>query len=513
MAAPSCPQTLVPELIDRLARWYLPLSLPPNLYSRSSRQCYNWVSFTMPKPVPSEKSAPPLSREARLKLGRDRRAQVSRKQLGEVRRRVRNFDPMELLIRLGANWLEQLLPTKYSRMAISPFAFFRGSVGIMAADLAAEPNTDITVQLCGDAHLENLGSFEGPDGKLVFDINDFDETIPGPWEWDVKRMATSIVLAGYESNQGRNTCARAVDAFAHAYCRTNEELAEEPIITAARHQIRRMRKAESLSGALAQSERATPLDLLTKYTTKTKSGSHQFKRIPGILWRVAGNEKEAVLASLPGYSNQLAPERRHWFDLYRIADVGFKVLGTGSVGLRDYLVLLFGNGEDDPLFLQIKQEVESAYAPYLKCKFGHQGKRVAEGQRRLQPLSDLLLGWTGDWTNDFLIRQLNDHKGAVNTSHLRADGLLSLAKVAGELLARGHARSGDALCLKGYIGSADKVASAVVDFALEYAAQVQLDFEQFQKAIEQGRIEVAAETKKANRPSSRRSTGSARASA
>ncbi len=451
--------------------------------------------------------------EQRLKAGRDRRNQVSRKQLGTVHSRVRESDPIDILVRDEEGRLKELLPIKHSRMATSPFAFFRGSVGIMAADLAHEPHTNIHVQLCGDAHLQNLGSFEGPDGGLVFDINDFDETIPGPWEWDVKRMASSIVLAGYECNHGRATCARAVEIFAATYCACIGELANEPILTAARHQIRRLKKAEAVSAALTQAERATPCDLLEKYTTSTKSGSHVFKKTPNAMWRITGQERSQVLSALPAYADQLAPERRHWFNFFQVQDVGFKVVGTGSVGLRDYVVLMFGNGKSDPLFLQIKQEVESAYARYLKSAFAHQGQRVADGQRSVQPLSDLLLGSTRIDGKDYLVRQLNDHKGSINLDQLRDEGLAALAKVAGELIARGHARSGDALQLKGYIGGYEKVVSAITDFALEYAGQAQSDFEQFQKAIREERIEIEAEQKKPNRKSPSKRTGSAKATA
>lgn len=454
-----------------------------------------------------------LSPEQRLKQGRERRNQVSRKQLGVVHSRNREFDPVELLVQCQAGRMEALLPLKYARMAVSPFAFFRGSVAIMAADLAHEPHTGVMVQLCGDAHVQNMGSFEGPDGRLVFDMNDFDETIAGPWEWDVKRMAASVVLAGYESNHGRATCARAVEAFAVSYCKAVAELAEVPVLTAARHQIRRLKKAAAVSAALAQAARATPCDLLSKYTTQGKSGSHVFRKLPNTMWRVMGDERSKVLHGLPGYRAELAPERRHWFDFFEPQDVGFKVVGTGSVGLRGYVVLMFGNGEADPLFLQIKQEVESVYAPYLKSPAGHQGQRVAEGQRRIQPLSDLLLGATRIDGHDYLVRQLNDHKGSVNLELLREDGLAALAKVAGELIARGHVRSGDALQLKGYIGGYDRVAEAIVEYAVEYAGQVQADFEQFQKAIRAERLKVAPETKKPNRSSRSGKASSAKASA
>ncbi len=450
------------------------------------------VALTKAQP---KTTTPVARREMRLKEGRKRREALSRKQLSQVHSRTRQFNPIDQLLEHDAGRIKRLLPLKYARMAVSPFAFFRGSVAIMAADLAAEPHTEINVQLCGDAHVQNMGSFEAPDGRVVFDINDFDETISGPWEWDVKRMAASLVLAGFESNHGRSTCTRAVQAFAASYCKLLEDLAEESVLVAARYQIRRIKKSQPVLAALNQAERANPADLLKRYTTKGKDGRYSFEKIADLLWRVVGREKAGVIASLEPYRNQLAPERLHLFDFYQIEDVAFKVVGTGSVGLRDYVVLLFGNGDQDPLFLQIKQEVQSAYAPYLRsCSNSrcHQGQRVAEGQLKIQPLSDLMLGWT-DWEgHHYLVRQLNDHKGKVDLEQLKEDGLGALASVAGELLARGHARSGDALKIKGYMGGPEKIIDALVAYGLEYAGQAQADYEQFQKAIREGKIRVAA---------------------
>jgi uncharacterized protein (DUF2252 family) len=430
-------------------------------------------------------------REARLKIGRDRRKQFNRSSLGELDPHKRKFDPIDLLCSAAEGRVPSLLPVKYTRMALSPFAFFRGGVSIMAADLALEPTTGLTVQLCGDAHVQNLGSFETPDGRLVFDVNDFDETIPGPWEWDVKRMAASIVLAGGESDHGHPACVSAVEAFACSYCETIETLAEEPILVAARHLIHRLKDAEAITAALSQAERAKPKDLLKRYTEKGARGNNRFKKIPHSLWRLRGAERADVLGSLPLYEKSLAPERLHLFDFFEEKDAAFKIVGTGSVGLRDYVVLMEGNGPGDPLFLQIKQEVHSAYAPYLKHpSHTHQGQRVVEGQRRIQPVSDLLLGWTRLDGHDFLVRQLNDHKGSVDLLKLRGGGLLSLAEVAGELLARGHARSGDALAIKGYIGTFDKIVKGLVSYAAKYAALAEEDFAKFKKAIASGRLKT-----------------------
>lgn len=432
------------------------------------------------------------TRNERIKHGRRRRKHFSRSKLAEVRAPSRDFDPIDLLINSTDGRVPKLLPLKYHRMSASPFAFFRGAVPIMAADLGRFEHTGLFVQLCGDAHVENLGCFATPDGHLVFDINDFDETIAGPWEWDVKRMAASIVLAGLESEHTKAGCGHAVSEFVVSYVKTIERLGDMPVLEAARYQIRRMRKAQPISAALHQAERSTPLDLLKKYTGSNGQGQAHFKKIESALWRLAGKQRSEVMESLALYRESLPPERLHLFEFYLPKDVAFKVVGTGSIGLRDYVVLMAGNGKRDPLFLQIKQEVASAYASYLKHPpFAHQGYRVVAGQRKIQPMSDLMLGWTRIGEHDFLVRQLSDHKGTVDLMQLRGDGLNSLAVIAGELLARGHARSGDALAIAGYIGPPDKVENALVKYGLEYAGVTQADFEAFTKAIKEERIKVA----------------------
>ncbi|HEX8922375.1 MAG TPA: DUF2252 domain-containing protein [Pyrinomonadaceae bacterium] len=433
---------------------------------------------------------PSRAQDARLQQGRRQRKSLSRSKLGEMTANRRHIKPLDVLLSATDGRLEKLLPLKYGRMCASPFAFFRGAVSIMAADLAKQPNTGIMVQLCGDAHVQNLGCYEGPDGRLIFDINDFDETISGPWEWDVKRMATSIMLAGRESNHSRAECIGAVEEFIESYQATVGQLADEPILVAARFQIRRTQKAQAVSAALSQARRANPLDLRAKYTITSGSRMY-FKRIENLLWRVQGAERQQVLDGLELYRESLGEEQLHLFSFFVPVDVAFKVVGTGSVGLRDYVILMAGNGPEDPLFLQIKQEVDSIYAAYLKSSgYANQGRRVAEGQRKIQPLSDLLLGWTRIGEQDYLVRQLNDHKGSIDLKQLRGDGLNSLAIVAGELLGRGHSRSGDSLVIKSYIGSGDKVLKSLVHFAIEYANVTEVDFESFTRAIREGRIKI-----------------------
>jgi uncharacterized protein (DUF2252 family) len=451
--------------------------------------------------------------------GRSHRDTVSRSALGDLHASARKIDVIATLRQFQAERVPALLPEKYRRMSVSPFAFFRGSVGLMIADLARLPHTGIITQLCGDAHLQNLGSFEAPDGRIIFDINDFDETIAGPWEWDVKRMAVSFVLAGREANHGRSGCSLAVETLLATYREAIARLAAFPILDAARLRTHLEAGAPPVSAALRQSRRARPLDLVQKYTVRvnhtdrakrhgtkdkrTRSGREPVRRkqapreggqtifvdLPPVLRRASDSERRAVLAALPLYRRTLSPERQHFFDFFQPCDVGFKIVGTGSVGLRDWVVLMFGNGELDPLFLQVKQEVCSAYSGALGSPLDdHQGQRVVDGQRRIQAFSDLLLGWTTVGRHQYLVRQLNDHKGSIDLASLRGDGLRSLAEVAGELLAHGHARAGDAREILGYLGNGEKVSDSITRFAHEYAALVDADFKVFRVALKKGQL-------------------------
>jgi len=419
---------------------------------------------------------------------------VSRGAQGELHTKHRKFDPLDVLVSSTRGRRKNLLPIKYFRMSHSPFAFFRGAVSIMAADSARLPQSGLHVQLCGDAHVQNMGSFASQAGNLIFDLNDFDETIRGPWEWDVKRMATSIILAGREAGQKRAECRAAAEIFAGAYCVSMEEFSREPILQVARHFIERAENNRTIHAVMAESKRVKPLGLLKKYTYVNARGQRKCRHLPPALWRVTGREAQTVLSSLKLYRERLAPERRHLFDLFRPIGVGFKVVGVGSVGLRDYVVLLEGNGPKDPLFLQIKQEVKSAYASYVSDeRYKHAGRRVAEGQRAIQPLSDPLLGWTEFGGHEYLVRQLNDRKGSINLEMLKGDGLASLAAVAGELLARGHARTGDMCAIHGYCGNGMKMIKAITDFAFAYADQTEIDYAEFMTAVKHKKIKIVKE--------------------
>jgi uncharacterized protein (DUF2252 family) len=397
--------------------------------------------------------------------------------------------------------IRALVALKYERMTASPFGFFRGAAPVMAADLAAMPNTGILSQICGDAHVRNLGAYAAPDGRLIFDINDFDETCVAPFEWDLKRMATSLVLAGRENKEKSSERREAVHTLAQSYRRLAAVLAHTPVLDVARYQVHRLERVTPVSDALRKAERETPLSTLERYTEVRgeDKGKRRFREERPMLLRLANAEARAVQASFAAYRDSLLPERRHFFDQYKPIDYAFKVVGTGSVGLRDYLVYFEGNGESDPLFLQIKEETGSAYAAYLPmhAAASHQGQRVAEGQRAMQWQSDPFLGWTTIANRHYLVRQFNDHKASVNLEELADRGLSEYAAVCGELLARGHARSGDVHLIIGYLGEGrrqDSFDRALAAFAEAYADQTEADWRALvaaRKSAGNGRSETA----------------------
>jgi uncharacterized protein (DUF2252 family) len=430
-----------------------------------------------------------ISPAERNALGQARRKQLRRQEHAQWRPSAHRLSPVTTIARSMRGRIASLVALKYERMLASPFGFFPGAAAVMAADLATLPNTGILSQICGDAHVSNLGAYAAPDGRLVFDINDFDETCAAPFEWDLKRMAASLVLAGRENGHKSSACGEAVFILVQSYRRLAASLARTPIVELARYQVHRLERVTPVSQALRKAERETPLGTLARFTEESKGNKagqarRRFKEEPQLLTRLPQGQARAVLASFAAYRNSLRPERRHFLDQYIPVDVAFKVVGTGSVGLRDYLVYLEGNGANDPLFLQIKEEPGSAYAPYLAAHGGiraaaHQGQRVAEGQHAMQGQSDPFLGWTSIANRDYLVRQLNDHKASVDLQALQGGGLAEYAAVCGELLARGHARSGDVHLITGYLGEGtrqDKFDYALAAFAEAYADQTEADW-------------------------------------
>jgi uncharacterized protein (DUF2252 family) len=463
-----------------------------------------------------------LSAEERFALGEQRRKAMRRMEHAAWDVRRRRERPLKLLAASLVGRVSSLVALKYERMVVSPFGHFRGAVPVMAYDFSVLPNTEMTTQLCGDAHVRNLGAYAGLDGRLVFDINDFDETIVGPFEWDVKRMATSLVLAGREAGVKNVHCREAAAVFLERYRMTMWELSRMPVLEVGRYQVHRLRNVVPVNGILRKAERATPLHTLEVLTEPVataasdsakkkgaakrpekeevlKASARRFKTVKPVLTRVRGLVEQQVLDSLAMYAECLEPQRKHLLSQYRPLDVAFKVVGTGSVGLRDYVIYMQGNGPKDPLFLQVKEATESAYVPYLgggsRRGEEHQGRRVVEGERAMQVQSDPFLGWTTIDGREYLVRQLNDHKASIEPTDLKAAGLMEYAGVCGELLARGHARSGSCAMLAGYLGTSDRFDEAVVRFADAYADQTEKDW----KELANSRKKKVAKKKTAKR--------------
>jgi len=423
-------------------------------------------------------------------MGHARRKQVGRQDHCEHNPKARQASAFALIERSMKGRVPALIKLKYGLMAASPFGYFRGAAPVMAADLSLLPNAGIMAQLCGDAHVRNLGAFAAPDGRLVFDINDFDETVHGPFEWDLKRMAASLVLAGRASGHKESAARAAVEKCVLRYCAQIRDFAKMPHLEVGRFQVHRLGLVAPVHQALSKAERATPkhtLEQLTESASNKPGAPRRFKESKPMLTRVTGSQAEKVLASLASYREMLEPQRQHLLTFYRPIDVAFKVVGTGSVGWRDYCIYFEGNGAEDPLFLQIKEEPASCYAPYLPdAHTNHNGKRVADGQRAMQLQSDPFLGWTQIGGRHYLVRQLNDHKGSIDIEDLTSSALEAYGEVCGELLARGHARSGDPLVLAGYLGSGAGFAEALGKFGSCYADQTEKDWEDLKKARKTG---------------------------
>ncbi len=415
---------------------------------------------------------------------------MARQQHSDFSAKARLTPPLTLLQRSVRGRVPALVKIKYERMALSPFGYFRGAVPVMAADLATLPNTGLIVQLCGDAHVRNLGAYAAEDGRLIFDINDFDETFRGPFEWDLKRMAASLVVAGREAGNKESICEQSVVRCIASYCERMRAYAPMPVLEMVRDQISRIEEVAPVHVALRKALRATPMHTLEQLTEPVPGpdaakpeAPRRFREQKPVLTRLSGAKAATVLASLEAYRQTLQSQRQIFLSQYRPLDVAFKVVGTGSVGLRDYCVYMEGNGPGDPFFLQIKEEAPSAYAPYLQDPHvpRHQGQRVVEGQRLIQTGTDILLGYTTIDGRDYLVRRLNDHKASIELTDLNGDGLLEYAQLCGELLARGHARSGDARQIAAYLGAGDGFAEAIAEFGRKYADQTEKDWAQLKK--------------------------------
>lgn len=377
-------------------------------------------------------------------------------------------------------------------MAASPFGFFRGAVPVMAGDLGPRPRTRLHVQLCGDAHVRNLGAYASPDGRLVFDLNDFDHAWIGPWEWDLKRLVTSVVLAGREAGDREARCRDAAEATVRAWREALDRFAATPVLELFRHPVLRYLERGPVAETLVRAARETPGRVAAKLTRGARSGPRRFLKKPPLLVPAAPPAAKRVLGALRAYVDTVSDNRRLVLEAYRPVDVAFRVVGTGSVGLRDWLVLCEGPGGEDPLVLQVKEAEASAWAGYHRAPDvpKHHGCRVARAQHRMQTVVDPFLGWTTIERRPFLVRQFSDHKASVAATSLSGASLLEYALVCGELLAKAHARTGDPAALVGYAGRTDRLDRALAAFAVAYADQTEKDHAALVREVRSGRIDA-----------------------
>ncbi|MGW7509290.1 DUF2252 domain-containing protein [Streptomyces massasporeus] len=401
----------------------------------------------------------------------------------------------------GRGRLPELTPIRVGRMAATPFAFLRGSAGLMAHDLARTPMTRIRAQLCGDAHAANFGLYGDARGGLVMDLNDFDETVFGPWEWDLKRLAASLVLAGRVAGADEGQCRKAAYDAAGAYRRTMRLLAKLPVLDAwnaiADEELVSHTDAHDLVGTLQRvSEKArhnTSGRFAAKSTEVTEDGGRRFVDAPPVLRRVPDAEAAAVASSLEEYVGTLQEDRLPLLARHAVQDVAFRVVGTGSVGTRSYVVLLLDH-RGEPLVLQVKEARASALVPHLVTagfeapEAGHEGRRVVLGQKRMQVVSDNLLGWTTVDGLPFQVRQFRNRKGSVDPAALATDQLDDYGRMTGALLARAHAHSADPRLIAGYCGKNEELDEAMADFAVAYADRTEADHAELLAGVRAGKV-------------------------
>jgi uncharacterized protein (DUF2252 family) len=435
----------------------------------------------------------------RLAAGRALRKKVSRGELGRWRPDDDRPDPVDLVEEAHEGRLHWLVPVRVGRMLASPYAFLRGAAALMAEDFSHLPRTGIEPVICGDAHLGNFGFYASPERDLVFDLNDFDEAHPGPWEWDLRRLTTSVWVAGRQNNLSEETCEDAVLWCVNAYRRQLRQLAGKPLLARSfdRLDIDRMRQELadwSLRGEIeraARRARVQTSDRALPRLTRERGGARHIVDQPPLVTHVSEQETDRLVDGLERYLTTLPPYWRGLLSAYVVVDVAHKVVGVGSVGLRAFVALLQGNDPSDVVFLQFKQARRSCVARFVhgdSAWHAHQGQRVVEYQQTLQTVSDLLLGWTSVDGVDYYVRQFRDMKGAITVDGMDGSALMDYARVCGTLLAKGHARSTGATMLSGYLGKGDSADRAFARFARAYADQTEADHEALQKAVNGGRL-------------------------
>jgi len=455
-------------------------------------------------PMPAFEAHPTdLTRPRRIRTdeGRARRDAVPRSAHGELITAPAR-DPLAILAAQNRDRLADLVPVRWGRMAQSPFAFLRGAAAVMAADLAETPTTGLSVQTCGDAHLMNFGGFATPERREVFDLNDFDETLPGPWEWDIKRLAASAVVAGLDHGFDIDTARSFAEDAVRSYATTMAELAAMDVLDTwyLQFEIERVVMPRLPKAGQAMARRAigkmhhrTAASLMPSLTSLTEGGRRIIDQPPLIVHTdVHEPENKAVEAFFNEYFESLTPARRLVFHRFELVDTARKVVGVGSVGTRCHIALLL-TGDDEVLFLQIKQAPPSVLEEFCGSYQGPAGRRVVEGQQLTQAAGDPLLGWAsamaeGHGTVDFYVRQLRDMKYSVRLEDFQAPGWSGYLDLCGAALARAHCRTGDAAAIAGYIGGGNRLAHAVATWAVAYAEVTIADHALLLEAIEAGTI-------------------------
>jgi uncharacterized protein (DUF2252 family) len=455
-----------------------------------------------------------LSRAERVAIGKAARSAVPRSRHAEFDPPSDRPDPITLLEEQAGSRVPDLVPIRYGRMLVSPFAFYRGAARIMASDLAQTPTSGIRVQLCGDAHLSNFGVFASPERRLIFDLNDFDETLPGPWEWDVKRLAASMVVAGRDNGYSRKQRDVIVRDTAGQYRKAMREFAAEPNmavwyarfdIEAELNRLRSTVQAKQIRRTehnLAKARTRDSMREFAKLTTEV-DGERRIISDPPLIVPVeelfpevsAKQLTDTVAEFVRGYRRSLQTDRRALLEQYRFVHLARKVVGVGSVGTRAWIALFLGVDDQDPLFLQVKEASASVLEEFLgKSGYSSAGERVVAGQHVMQASSDIFLGWRRlknpleGTERDFYVRQLKDWKGSAELEGMPAESMAAYGRMCGWTLARAHARSGDRVAIASYLGSSDAFDRAIVAFSEKYADRNEADYDLLDRAEQAGRI-------------------------
>jgi hypothetical protein len=453
----------------------------------------------------------------RAARGKAARAEVPRRVHGEWEPPPHRPDPVDLLVEQGETRVPELLPIRYGRMLVSPFTFYRGAAAIMASDLAGGPRTGLHVQLCGDAHLSNFGAFAAPDRRMIFGVNDLDETLPGPFEWDLKRLAASFAVAGRDRGFTLKERAAINARVGRSYRESMRDFATMGNLELwyARIDVDELFQKYASSVTAEERKRAEKnlekartrdsLKALGKLTTEV-DGVPRIVSDPPLIVPLSelvepdaeAKAHEALAGLIRNYRRTLAGDRRRLVERFRYVDAARKVVGVGSVGTRAWIVLMLGRDDEDPLFLQAKEAQASVLEPYLgKSQYANHGQRVVEGQRLMQAASDIMLGWIrtiglDGVERDFYIRQLWDGKGSAIVDAMEPSVMEFYAQLCGWTLAKAHARSGDAVAIASYLGTGDVFDTALAAFAETYADQNERDYEALQQAVASGRVQAEA---------------------